>query len=125
MNFASVLLSAAVLAAQVEPDLAAEHSPFKEEVSGQRELTLDTTETQEDPEPGGRHISEKQRVRLLAIMHGAQKVADSGAPTDDELRAHVRKLGYKDERYIPNDRAIYDAICDFGGGKKLKVNGKK
>lgn len=115
-------------AAGVQPNLAEKANPFaKKEVStGQRELTLDRSDTQERAEPGTKHVSEARVKRLFAILHAAQKVEGSGAPSDEQLRQHVQSLGFANETLIPNDKEVYDSICDFAGGKAVKVgNGKK
>jgi hypothetical protein len=87
-----------------------------------RERTIDTSETQEPPNPynkdtkKGIHVSDGQVNKLWYVLHAAQKRGDR-VPSDDEFLAKLKSMGYKDARYIPfKPRTVFDEILKWVDG---------
>lgn len=110
-----------------QPATAAAPPAQNEEVP--RERTLDTSVSQEEPDPfhkqdnpHGKHITEQMFKRMMAILHSAQKMQKKDVPSDEQFFEKVRSMGYKDPRYIPHkDRAVYDELCAYADSGTLKV----
>jgi recombination protein RecT len=93
-----------------------------------RERTIDTSETQEEPDSydkqthkSGKHISKSQHGMLMGVLHKAQKRNDEGVPSEEEFFAKVKSLGYKDARYLrfKEDRKLFDALLKWADGADL------
>ena len=99
-----------------------------------RERTIDRSVSQEnekpdpyskDTNPHGKHISDGQFKRMMAILHSAQKMGKKGVPTDEEFLAKVRELGYRDPRFIEHtNRALYDELCAWADSGSLMIENR-